>query len=236
MTTLNNATVLITGANGGLGTEFVHQALARGARKVYAAARSPKDWGDDRIVPLHLDVTDEQSILAAAERAGDTDIVINNAGTLLTGSMLDQPIDDIRRLMDTNVYGPLLVTRAFAPVLAAHGGGAVVNVHSVLSWLGIGSSYSVSKAALWMATNVLRLELAPQGTQVVGLHLGYTDTPMIADVTEAKNDPADVVRDAYDGLEAGVLEVLADDVSVAVKAGLAGPIEALYPQVAASAS
>lgn len=236
MTTLKNATVLVTGANGGLGTEFVYQALARGARKVYAAARSPKDWGDDRIVSLRLDVTDEQSILAAADQAGDTDVVINNAGTLLDGRMLEQSLDDIRGLMDTNLYGPLLVTKALAPALATNGGGAVMNVHSALSWLAIGSSYSVSKAALWMATNVLRLELAPQGTQVVGLHLGYTDTPMITDVEADKNDPADVVRDAYDGLEAGELEVLADDVSVAVKAGLAGPIEGLYPQVSTPVS
>ena len=231
MVDLKDATVLVTGANGGLGTEFVHQALALGARRVYAAARSPREWGSDRIVPLRLDVTDAESIAAAAQQASDVDVVINNAGTLLPGKLLDQSIDEIRGLMDTNVYGPLLVTKAFAPVLASRGGGAVLNVHSVLSWLAIGGSYSVSKAALWMTTNVLRLELASQGTQVVGLHLGYTDTPMVAGVDAEKNDPADVVRDAYAGLEAGATEVLADDVSAAVKAGLAGPIEALYPQV-----
>ncbi|WP_020107135.1 SDR family oxidoreductase [Nocardia sp. 348MFTsu5.1] len=231
MVDLKDATVLVTGANGGLGTEFVNQALALGARRVYAAARNPREWSSDRIVPLRLDVTDAESIAAAAQEASDVDVVINNAGTLLPGKLLDQSIDEIRGLMDTNVYGPLLVTKAFAPVLASRGGGAVLNVHSVLSWLAIGGSYSVSKAALWMTTNVLRLELASQGTQVVGLHLGYTDTPMVAGVDAEKNDPADVVRDAYAGLEAGATEVLADDVSAAVKAGLAGPIEALYPQV-----
>lgn len=232
MVRVKDATVLVTGANGGLGTEFVNQALALGARRVYAAARNPKDWGSDRVVPLRLDVTDEESIAAAARQASDVDIVINNAGTLLPGRLLDQSISDIRRLMDTNVYGPLSVTKACAPVLAARGGGAVLNVHSVLSWLAIGGAYSVSKSALWMSTNVLRLELAPQGTQVLGLHLGYTDTPMVAGIDVPKNDPADVVRAAYAGLEAGATEVLADDVSIAVKAGLAGPMEALYPQVA----
>jgi NAD(P)-dependent dehydrogenase (short-subunit alcohol dehydrogenase family) len=232
MVELKQATVLVTGANGGLGTEFVTQALGLGASKVYAAARNPREWGDERIVPLRLDVTDEESIAAAVRQASDVDVVINNAGTLLPGRLLDQSISDIRSLMDTNVYGPLLVTKAFAPVLASRGGGAVLNVHSVLSWLAIGGSYSVSKAALWMTTNVLRLELASQGTQVTGLHLGYTDTPMVAGVDAEKNDPADVVRDAYAGLGSGATEVLADDVSVAVKAGLAGPIEALYPQVA----
>ncbi|PXW35817.1 UNVERIFIED_CONTAM: short-subunit dehydrogenase [Williamsia faeni] len=231
MVDLKDAAVLVTGANGGLGTEFVNQALALGARRVYAAARNPREWSSDRIVPLRLDVTDAESIAAAAQEASDVDVVINNAGTLLPGKLLDQSIDEIRGLMDTNVYGPLLVTKAFAPVLASRGGGAVLNVHSVLSWLAIGGSYSVSKAALWMTTNVLRLELASQGTQVVGLHLGYTDTPMVAGVDAEKNDPADVVRDAYAGLAAGATEVLADDVSAAVKAGLAGPIEALYPQV-----
>ena len=232
MVNLKDATVFITGANGGLGTEFVDQALARGARRVYAAARNPRGWDSDRIVPLRLDVTDEESVVTAAQQAPDVDIVINNAGTLLPGRLLDQSISEIRRLMDTNVYGPLLVTKAFAPALASHGGGAVLNVHSVLSWLAIGGSYSVSKSALWMTTNVLRLELASQCTQVLGLHLGYTDTPMVAAIDAPKNDPADVVRAAYDGLEAGASEVLADDVSIAVKAGLAGPIEALYPQFA----
>lgn len=234
MVTLNNATVLVTGANGGLGTEFVTQALARGAAKVYAAARNPREWDDDRVVPIRLDVTDAASIEAAATTAADVDIVINNAGQTTAGRLLDQPVGELKALMDINLYGPIAVTKAFAPILATRGGGAVINVHSVLSWIGIGSSYSVSKAALWMATNVLRLELAPQGTQVLGLHLGYTDTPMTAGVTAEKNDPADVIRDAYDGLEAGRLEVLADDVSIQVKAGLAAPVEALYPQFAPS--
>jgi len=234
MTDISGSIVLVTGANGGLGIEFVRQALELGAAKVYATARTPKDWGDDRIVGVVLDVTDEASVAAAAELASDATIVVNNAGIgggapIATGAM-----SDIRSIMETNFFGALNVARAFAPVLGRNGGGALVDVHSLLSWLGVAGAYSASKAAFWSATNSLRLELAPQGTHVMGLHLGYTDTPMTTDVTAPKNDPADVVRQAYAGLLANEYEVLADEGSAQVKQGLAAPIEALYPQLAAA--
>ncbi|GGF35855.1 SDR family oxidoreductase [Subtercola lobariae] len=234
MTTLEGATVLVTGANGGLGIEFVNQALARGAAKVYATARTPKEWADPRVVPLALDVTDEASVAAAAAAASDTTIVINNAGVAGTAPIATGEIGEIRRIMETNFFGALNVARAFAPVVGANGGGAYVDVHSVLSWIGLSGAYSASKAAFWSATNSLRIELAPQGTQVVGLHLGYTETPMTVGIEAPMNDPADVVAAAYDGLEAGELEVLADQLSADVKQGLAAPIEALYPQFAAA--
>jgi NAD(P)-dependent dehydrogenase (short-subunit alcohol dehydrogenase family) len=233
MTTLEGATVLVTGANGGLGIEFVAQALARGAVKVYATARTPRDWANPRVVPLALDVTDEASVAAAAATAADTTIVINNAGVAGLAPIATGEMSEIRRIMETNFFGALNVARAFAPVVAANGGGAYVDVHSVLSWIGLSGAYSASKAAFWSATNSLRIELAPQGTQVVGLHLGYADTPMTAGIDAPMNDPADVVAAAYDGLEAGELEVLADQLSADVKRGLAAPIEALYPQFAA---
>ena len=229
MPTLNGATVLVTGANGGLGTHFVHQALERGATKVYAAARNPKDWSDDRIVPLVLDVTSPESVADAADIADDVTMVINNAGASNGSSVLGDLIA-ARDLFETNFWGALAVTNAFAPALKqSHG--TLLNVHSVLSWLAIGDAYSATKAALWSATNTQRIKLAPEGVHVAGLHLGYADTPMAAGVTADKLDPADVVRTAYDGIESGSYEILADDLSGQVKAGLAAPIEALYPQL-----
>jgi NAD(P)-dependent dehydrogenase (short-subunit alcohol dehydrogenase family) len=233
MTSLQNATVLVTGANGGLGAEFVRQAIARGATRVWATARSPKFSDDARIMPLELDVTSPESIRAAAERASDTTIVVNNAGVSgVRGPILEAQLDDVRRLFDTNVFGALQVAQTFAPVLAANGGGALVDVHSALSWLARGGAYAASKAAFWSLTNSLRLELQGQGTQVVGAHLGYTDTPFIANLDVEKADPADIVAAIYDGLEAGEHEVLADETSRSVRAALSQPLEALYPELA----
>src|ERR1700712_25878 len=234
MTTIEGATVLVTGANGGLGTHFVNQALARGAVKVYATARTPRDWSDPRIVPLALDVTDEASVAAAGQAAADTTIVVNNAGVSGTAPIATGEMSEIRRIFETNFFGALNVARAFAPVVGGNGGGAFVDVHSVLSWIGLAGAYSASKAAFWSATNSLRLELAPQGTQVVGLHLGYARTPMTAGIDAPMNDPADIVSAAYDGLEAGELEVLADQLSIDVKRGLAAALPQLPPPVSPS--
>src|SRR5690348_6332650 len=177
---LEGSVVLVTGANGGLGREFVKQALARGASKVYATARRPGNWDDSRVVPLVLDVTDEQSIKDAVAEAGDVTVLINNAGVSGVGSLLTAPLDDIRSLYETNLFGPLQLVRELAPALATAGGGAVVDLHSVLSWVAFPGAYAPSKAAFWGLTNALRVELAGQGTQVLGAHLGFTDTPMIA--------------------------------------------------------
>ncbi|MFC9439302.1 SDR family oxidoreductase [Nocardia sp. NPDC057030] len=228
---VDGSVVLVTGANGGLGQEFVSQVLARGASKVYASARKPREWNDSRVVPLVLDVTDHASVAAAAEIASDVTVVINNAGASRPGALSAAALGDVRELFDTNFFGALDVATTFAPALRRNGGGVLVNVLSVLSWIGIGNAYSASKAALWSATNSLRLELAPHGTQVVGLHLGYTDTPMTARLDVPKNDPADIVRIALDGVEAGELEILADDISAQVKHNLAAPLETMYPQL-----
>jgi NAD(P)-dependent dehydrogenase (short-subunit alcohol dehydrogenase family) len=231
-TTLDGAVVLVTGANGGLGEQFVRQALDRGAAKVYATARTPRVWDDARIIPLALDVTDDASLAAAAAQASDTTVVINKAGISRTAPISTGAIADIREVFETNFFGAIAVARGFAPVLGANGGGVLLDVHSVLSWIGLAGAYSAAKAALWSATNSLRLELAPQHTHVVGLHVGYIDTAMASHVDADKNDPADVVRAAYDGIEAGEFEILADDLSARVKQGLAAPIVALYPQLA----
>ena len=229
MASIKDAVVVVTGANGGLGREFVKQALERGAAKVYATARTPRDWNDDRVIALRLDVTDSDSITAAADNASDATIVVNNAGIYTHGDTITgTSMERIREIFETNFFGAVLVNRAFAPILGANGGGAFLDVHSVLSWFGVAGGYSAAKAAFWSATNSFRVELAAQDTQVVGLHLGYTDTPMISMVTDEKNDPADIVRAGFDGVEAGEHEVLADDRSIAVKAALSGTIEDLY--------
>lgn len=229
---INGSTVLVTGANGGLGGEFVRQALDRGASKVYATARTPREWNDPRVVSLALDVTDEASVAAAVAVAADVTIVINNAGVGGASSLLDASIDDVERVFATNVFGALRVAKEFAPVLGGHGGGALVDVHSVLSWLALAGGYSASKAAFWSITNSLRVELAPQGTLVVGAHLGYTDTPMTASLDVEKNDAAEIVSLIWDAVEAGEHEVLADQVSRDVRSALSAPVAALYPQLA----
>lgn len=227
MTTLTDAVVLVTGANGGLGTEFVRQALDRGAAKVYATARTPKAWDDPRVVPLALDVTDAASIAAAAEQAADTTVLINNAGIgLFAAGLLETSVEDYRRLLETNAIGLFAVTKAFVPALR-RAGGAIVDVASVASWLTRPAlaAYGSTKAAVWSLTDSLRRELRGE-VHVVGLYLAFTDTPMTAGIDAPKGDPADVVRDAYDGLEAGAYEVLADEYTRTVRARIS---EVLVP-------
>ncbi len=229
---IKNSVVLVTGGNRGLGKAFVEEALARGAATVYAAARDPRTVTTPGAVPLALDVTDPDSVAAAAAVAGDVSILVNNAGALVGANYLTSPVGDVRREFEVNFYGPLLVTRAFAPALVANRG-HVLNVHSVLSWLALSGSYSATKAALWSMTNALRLDLGPRGVGVTGLHVGYVDTDMAAAVDAPKSSPAEVVRQALDGVEAGHHEVLADEVSRTVRDGLAAGVTALYPQLAA---
>ena len=235
MPTLAGSTVLVTGANGGIGTQFARGALARGATKVYATARSPRTWDDDRIVPLTLDVTDPASIAAVAETASDVTVVINNAGaTPPTFSLLDVTEADLRANFETNFFGPVLVARAFAPILAAHSGSVLVDLHSVTSWYAFGGAYSASKAALWSATNSLRLELAPKGVHVTGVHMGYVDTAMAEHADGPKLSTEELVRSVFDAVEADEYEVVADDISKQVKGALSQPVEALYPQLRSS--
>ncbi|MBD7956852.1 SDR family oxidoreductase [Microbacterium sp. Sa4CUA7] len=235
MVTIDNSVVLVTGANGGLGTEFVRQALSSGASRVYAAARNPREWDDSRVIPLVLDVTDPASIAAAATAAGDVTILVNNAGLYRGQSLIDGPEDELRQSMETNLFGPVAMTRAFAPALRAAESAGVVNVASVISWLPTANSYSVSKAALSSATNVLRLDLAASGVHVLGAYLAYTRTPMTQGMTGQLNEPADVVRDIYEGLSNGADEVLADEISRQVRAGLSAPIADLLAAVSGNA-
>jgi len=230
---IEGSTALVTGANRGLGRHLAQELLARGAR-VYAAARNPASVDLAGVTPIALDVTDPASVAAAAEATGDVTLLVNNAGSSTGAALLDDSLADIELEMNTHFYGTLLVTRAFAPQLAAGGGGGVLNILSVLSWLnlGAGGAYGAAKAAEWSLTNGLRLQLAGQGTQVTALHVGYMDTDMVRELDVPKIDPAVVAKLALDGLAAGAVEVLADDTSRRVQRGLAGGVAALYPQFA----
>lgn len=230
---INGSVALVTGANRGLGKAFTEALLARGASKVYATARDAASITDPRVVPLQLDVTDPDSVAAAAKQAGDVQLLINNAG-IATGSGVLDGEDALRREMETNFYGPVRVSREFAPILAANGGGAIVNVLSALSWFSLPNTagYSASKAAAWAATNGLRLALHEQGTLVTAVHIGYIDTDMAAQVDGPKVAPGDVVAQVLDGVEQGLPEVLADDVARRVKSGLSGDLRQLYPAIA----
>jgi NAD(P)-dependent dehydrogenase (short-subunit alcohol dehydrogenase family) len=232
---INGSVALVTGANRGLGRQFTQALLDRGAAKVYATARNVD--AIDRLPgvhPLQLDITDADSVAAAAKAAGDVTLLINNAGSSTKAPLLGSDMGDIDLEMNTHYFGTLAVTRAFAPILKANGGGGVLNVLSVLSWFGLSEvgAYSAAKAAEWSLTNSLRVSLAPQGTLVSALHVGYMDTDMAAHIEGPKEDPAAVAQLALDGIEAGAYETVADELSRSVRAGLSGPIVGLYPQLA----
>jgi NAD(P)-dependent dehydrogenase (short-subunit alcohol dehydrogenase family) len=227
MVNVKGSTVVVTGGQRGLGKAIVEQFLAQGAAKVYATARSPKESTDPRVVSVELDVTDAASVAALAITAADADIVVNNAGVLGGTQLLTSDIEEVRTVFETNYFGLLRVTQAFAPVLAAKGGGALVDIASVLSWVPGFGAYGDSKAAVWSTTNSLRIELEKQGTLVTAVHLGYTDTDMTTDFDVPKNAPSDVAREIVDGIQRGDTEVLADELTRQVKASLSGPVEAL---------
>lgn len=215
-------TALVTGANRGLGRQFATELVARGAT-VYAGARRPETVDIPGVIPIQIDITDPDSVRHAAELAGDVNLVVNNAGVSTRATLLDGPIDDIRLEMETHYFGTLNVIRAFAPVIEHNGGGSILNVLSVLSWLHPSSSgaYSAAKAATWALTDAVREELAPKGIHVAALHVGYMDTDMVPYIpADQKIDPRVVATLALDGLFAGESEILADALTRNVKAQL----------------
>ncbi|TDQ00230.1 SDR family oxidoreductase [Labedaea rhizosphaerae] len=225
---------LVTGANRGLGKQFVDGLLARGA-EVYAAARNPATIERrPGVTPLRLDLTDPASVEEAVEQAGDITLLINNAGVAGGTSLLTGDLTAAHADFDTNFWGTLRVTRAFAGPIEGNGGGTILNVLSVLSWVSLPGSgaYSASKAAAWSMTNALRVELAEKKISVAALHVGYMDTDMAAHIDPSgQTDPALVAGLALDGIAAGEHEIIADELSRQVQGGLSGGVAALYPQL-----
>jgi NAD(P)-dependent dehydrogenase (short-subunit alcohol dehydrogenase family) len=216
---IHGATALVTGANRGIGRHIAAQLVGRGA-KVYATARRPESVDIDGVEVLALDIAEPDAVTAVARVAGDVNLLVNNAG--IGGGALLGDLRAVRASLEVNFWGTLSMARAFAPVLAANGGGSIVNIASSASWFVFpgSSAYAVSKAAVWSMSNALRQELAGQGTLVTSVHLGAADTDMMKGYDVPKMDPADVARILLDGVEADAVEVVVDEFTKMVKASL----------------
>ncbi len=222
---VKNATVFVTGANRGIGARFVEALLERGAAKVYAAARDVAALPEDpRVVKVALDITDADAVAKAASEAQDVTLLINNAGFNSNSGALKNPsMADARREMEVNYFGTLSMIRAFAPILKANGGGAIVNMLSILSRVALPmmGTLCASKAASLSLTQAVRAELKAQGTKVFAVMPGAVDTDMSKDFPPPKLDPADVVRAALNGLETGDEDdIYPGDMAQGLRAGL----------------
>ncbi len=230
---IRGSTALVTGANRGIGLAFTRELLARGAKTVYAGARNPSSITQPGVHPVALDVTRPEQIAELAARLRDVDLLINNAGVGHAGGFLAEDSEEVaRRQLETNFFGMLRMSKAFAPVLKSNGGGAILNVLSIVSWMngGMLAAYAASKSAAWSLTNSLRFELAPQKTQVVALHMGFVDTDLVRSFDTPKATPEEIVKRGLDGLEAGLDEVLGDESTRQVKAGLSAAAASYLPQ------
>jgi NAD(P)-dependent dehydrogenase (short-subunit alcohol dehydrogenase family) len=233
---IDGSVALVTGANRGLGRVYARELLRRGAAKVYGAARDPRAVTEPGVTPVGLDITDPDLVAEAAAQCADVTLLVNNAGVMKASTFIDPPSLDAARLeMETNYFGTLRMCRAFAPVLAANGGGALVNMLSVTSFYTnpLNSSYGASKAAAWSLTNGIRIELHHQGTLVVAVHAGFINTDMAALVDAPKISPESVAQQVFDAVEAGQIEVLADERTRFIKASLPRDHELIYPPVQA---
>ena len=233
---IDGSVALVTGANRGLGRAYARELVRRGAAKVYGAARDATAVTQPGVTPVGLDVTDPELVAEVAVRCADVSLLVNNAGVMQASTFIGAPSLDAARLeMETNYFGTLRMCRAFAPVLAANGGGAIVNMLSVTSFYTnpLNASYGASKAAAWSLTNGVRIELHHQGTLVVAVHAGFINTDMAALVDAPKISPESVAQQAFDAVEAGQIEVLADERTRSIKASLSRDHELIYPPVQA---
>jgi NAD(P)-dependent dehydrogenase (short-subunit alcohol dehydrogenase family) len=229
---ISGSVALVTGANRGLGQAFARELVRRGAAKVYGAARHPDAVTEPGVTPVAIDITDADRVAQVARQCADVSLLVNNAGILKYSTFTGAPsLDAARAEMETNYFGTLSMCRAFAPVLGANGGGAIVNMLSLSSFRTspFDASYGAAKAAEWSLTNGVRLELHHQGTLVVGVHASFVDTDMSALTNEPKDSPESVAQQAFDAVEAGQVEVLADQQTRTVKADLSRDQELIYP-------
>ncbi len=233
---ISGSVALVTGAGRGLGRVFARELVARGAGKVYGAARRPADVTEPGVVAVALDITDPDQVSRAVDECGDVTLLVNNAGIMRASTFIEPPDPDAARLeMATNYFGTLAMCRAFAPVLAVNGGGAIVNMLSVVSFITnpLTASYGASKAAALSLTNGIRVELARHGTLVVAVHASFIDTDMAAGIDAAKISPESVAQQTFDAVERGDVEVLADERTRFVKASLPHDQELIYPPIQA---
>ncbi len=213
---LNDRTVLVTGANRGIGRATVVALLEAGAKKVYAGARNVEslpDFGDPRVVPVTIDITNPRTIESAAEIANDVEVLVNNAGTLQFGSVLDMPLESVETDMNVNYYGTLAMARRFVPILEKQADAALVNVVTIAAFVnfpGLGG-YSPSKAALFSLTQGLRIELAERGISVHTVNPGPIDTDMAKDLEMDKASPEETARRIIAGIEKGDADIFPDD-------------------------
>jgi len=231
---IDGSVALVTGANRGLGRVFARELIGRGAAKVYGAARHADAVTEPGVTPVTLDITDPDRVAQVARQCADVSLLVNNAGVLKYSTFINAPsLDAARTEMETNYFGTLSMCRAFAPVLGANGGGAIINMLSVSSFYSdpFAASYGASKAAAWSLTNGVRLELHHQGTLVVAVHASFIDTDMAALTNEPKDSPESVARQTFDAVEAGQVEVLADQRTRTIKAELSRDQELIYPPV-----
>jgi NAD(P)-dependent dehydrogenase (short-subunit alcohol dehydrogenase family) len=231
---ISGSVAVVTGANRGLGQVYARELIRRGAAKVYGAARDADAVTEPGTAPIRLDITDPEQVAAAARQCPDVGLLVNNAGVMRASTFTDAPNLDAARLeMETNYFGTLSMCRAFAPLLAANGGGAIVNMLSVASFYTnpFTASYGASKAAAWSLTNGIRTELHHQGTLVVAVHAAFIDTDMAAGIDAPKISPESVAQQALDAVEAGQAEVLADERSRTVKQSLPRDHELIYPPI-----